>query len=628
MAERQHSGRVLRRNHSNAMPRYIIAFDTETFPTPDKGKVRRFTHRFRLGVAITARIVDNKPVGICTHRINSPEQFWQLVEQFTGNRHTTWIICHNAIFDLIVSCMPEQYEKGKISIDWPRSKRKREDNNEDNVHCSGFAVLESPPTILAFRCAKTQGRFVILDTLNYFPVSLAELGVACGKQKLPMPKLLDTDAAWFAYCERDTEIVFCTFVELLQWVSKHDLGMFRYTGPSQAMSAYRHRFMRHDIYYHDNADIKKLERSSYFGGRSEVWKLGPINETVHQYDVNSLFPSVMCRGNFPCLLDRFELREDHLELFPAIDWSRSIAEVEVETNHAIYPIRTKRGVIYPIGTFKTTLAGPELVQAVNSGCVRSVGAWAEYKVAPLFDEWVQGLWGMRKQFKQDGNRLYDRFTKVMMVGLYGKFAQMSPEWVNVPNTLANLPWTSWRERDPDSGDMVPHRSFGYQTQRWTTKGEIQHTFVAISAFVTAAARVYMNRIREVIGARHCYYQGVDGLVVTNEGRQRLEDAGLVKPDELGYLRHELTTDTGQINGVSDYRLGDKVVIAGKPQLRNVTDLASGMQSRFHATSHLFSGGAVDHVVEERFDWQRQGEYWKGTRGVDGWTKPLEVKIGG
>ncbi len=624
MEQRQHSGRKLRYNHSNASPRYVIAYCTKTFPTKSLAKYRHFTHRFRLGVAITARIIKDRPTGVVKHRINNPAQFWQLIEQFTGNRHTTWVVCNNAIRDLIVSCMPEQYEMGRISIDWPRSKRKREDNNEDNVHCSGFAVIGQPPTILAFRCAATQGRFVVVDTLNYFSVTLADLGESCGKPKLPEPSIYDDNLSWFADCERDVEIIFDTFCGLQQWISENDFGMFRYTASSQAMSAFRHRFMKRDIYFHDDPDVKKLERSGYFGGRSEVWKLGKINETVHQFDVNALFPSVMRCGMFPNLLDRFELRPELLELRPAIDWERSIAQVEVESNDAIYPVRTTRGVIYPTGTFQTTLAGPELVQAIATGSVRRVGAWAEYKVDQLFTLWVDELWALRQRYKAEGNLLYHRFTKGLMVGLYGKFAQLSPDWVNVPDTLANLPWTSWQERDWHSGDMIPYRSFGYQTQKWTEKKEIQHTFVAISAFVTAAARMYMNKIRETIGARHCLYQGVDGVVVTDTGRGRLEAAGLVRPNEIGYLRHELTTDSGEINGVSDYRLGDKVVISGRPEFNRISKLAEGMQSRVHAISHLFSGGAVNYLLEERFNWRRVGSYWKGVEGPGGWVKPLEV----
>ncbi len=398
MIERQHTGRKLKANHSNALPRYIVTYDVATLPHPDGKSKRKLSHRFRLGAAIVARIVDNKATAIKSFHIHHPEHFWNLIEQTTGPRHTTWLVCNESLRAMIVTLMPEQFEQGKLTIEWPRSKRKREDNDDANEHASTLCIIESPPTIIAAKCTKSSGRLVIVDTFNWFNASLAELGESCGVEKLPQPKPSANKAEWFSYCDRNAKIVFDTFVALLQWVRENDMGMFRYTGSSQAMGAYRHRFAKPDIYFHDNAEVKALERAGYFGGRSEVFKMGPIAETVHQYDINSLFPSVMQSGEFPAMLDRFEIREQHLELLPDVDWAATMAEVEVITWEPIFPYRTARGVTYPVGIFRTTLCGKELELAHKLGYIRKVGSWAEYKIGALFGYWVGELWKMRKQY--------------------------------------------------------------------------------------------------------------------------------------------------------------------------------------------------------------------------------------
>ena len=107
--------------------------------------------------------------------------------------------------------------------------------------------------------------------------------------------------------ERDVEIVERALEELLRWWSANDYGKFRWTAPGLAMAAYRHRFMRQEITFHDHQNVRQLERQSYFGGQLEAYWIGPIKQKVWQYDVVSLYPAVM-RGNlYPVRLRDFDL---------------------------------------------------------------------------------------------------------------------------------------------------------------------------------------------------------------------------------------------------------------------------------------------------------------------------------
>jgi len=618
----QTTGRKLKGNASHALPRYVIAYDTETIPQPLDQSGRKFTHKFRLGVAITSRIVGTKPTAVTIHRITHPIHFWAILEHFTNHNYTTWVVAHNILFDLMVSDFQSQFDKSAFTIEWPRQKRIKEDNRDDNVHASTLCVIDSPPTIIACRLRATGGRVVFVDTLNYFAAPLAELGVACGKHKLPMPEFSAPHEVWFDYCERDAEIVHETFTGLLEWVRENDFGMFRYTAPSQAMAAFRHRLCNRDIYFHDNIEVKKIERQSYFGGRSEVFKMGTITDTVYHYDCNALFPYIMGRNVFPCCLDRFEIRDNYLELTPAIDYRNSVAEVELKTWNNVFPCRTQLGVLYPIGEFCTTLCGAELEYAYRSGFIRRVRSWAEYRMAPLFELFVREMWRLRSLYKATENKLYESFVKMLSNSLYGKFAQLSTEWQNVKDKIADLPWSSWHEVDMTTGVKTPYRSFGWQVQRSTTRTELANTFAAISAFVTSEARRYIDKVRDIVGARECYYQGIDGLIITARGRTRLENAGLVSETDIGKFKLLMMADNGIIRGVSDYRLGNRVVLAGRSQLRSASDSASDLQCRFHTKSHLFSGRHTDGVIEEWADWQRKSNYWKGTVCNGGWISPI------
>lgn len=650
MAQRQTSGKRLKFNHSSAVPRYIIALDCETLPEPLDTDGRRFSHRLRLAVAITGRYRDGKIYNKQVHYLDSKAAIWRLIKSYTGLKYTTYVVCHNALFDMVVSGMPEEFENASLTVDAPRSVRQRPSSGMEQPSGSGIVCIESPPFIIGARVGSSQGRLVILDTLNWFQCPLSDLGRSLGSNKLQMPQFGDTNQNWYRYCHRDTEITFESFVGLIGWIRDNDMGMFRYTGPAQAMAAYRHRFKTHDILLHDNLPIKVVERSAYFGGRFECWKLGPINEIVHQLDVNALFPSVMAGMLYPVALDVY----DHPAHFSAESISElghdCIAEVEIQTRTANYPHRCDKGVSYPVGTFRTTLCGLELAAAISSGEIKAARAWGRYKLEPIFSKWVAELWRMRQEFKASGNLLYEQFVKMLMNSLYGKFGQRSPEWENIPDRSEALPWQTWHTYDAKSGEMIQYRSFGWQVQRrrdreerhhaemevteWEShakkfgEGEIDTSFVAIAAFVTANARGRMNELRAIAGAENVYYQGVDSLIVTNDGRQRLGSANQVSESELGKLRLQLTANYGEINGCNDYRIGDKVVLSGLSRTPQANPQVETLQRSFAAKPHLFKGKASDEVIEENSVWRKTAQYWKGTVDQFGQVAPLELVTGG
>lgn len=138
----------------------------------------------------------------------------------------------------------------------------------------------------------------------------------------------------------------------------------------------------------------------------------------------------------------------------------------------------------------------------------------------------------------------------------------------------------------------------------------------------------MNQLRAVAGSANVYYQGVDSLIVTNAGKERLEAAGEVSEIELGKLRLQLSANYGYINGCSDYRIGEKIVLAGLARPAESGELASNLQRTFAAKPHLFSGQATDYVMEQLSEWRKTATYWKGNVSPSGQVTPLILGPGG
>jgi hypothetical protein len=165
---------------------------------------------------------------------------------------------------------------------------------------------------------------------------------------------------------------------------------------------------------------------------------------------------------------------------------------------------------------------------------------------------------------------------------------------------------------------------GWQCQRQEQGAESDKSFIAISAFVTSAARVRMNELRNIAGKRSVYYQGCDGLIVTKDGFDRLDAACEIHQTALGKLKLVEVVNTGEIIGCNDYRLGDRVVIGGRTAQVELGKDGEVLQRKFFGAANLFKGRSLSEVTEELVEWRRTGGTAKGTAGADGWVEPYEL----
>lgn len=620
---RQYGGRAIQPNHGNPSPRYIIAIDCESHRQEYGTGNTRASHTLRLACTTSCRIVGDRPVGIKRMRFTTANDLRQFIYNFSGKRHTTWIVAHGMLADFRLGEFAVDIDSGVTVIDAPRAKRVAGSSAGEVRQSEGIVVIESPPTIIGLRHVESGGRMVFVDTLNWFKCPLRDLGDACNLPKLPMPAWDDTDEKWFIYCERDTEILYRTFTELVSFASQQQLGVFRYTAASQAMSVFRHRFLKHPIYVHDNTKVKAWERAAYFGGRSEVFRWGHIDTQCHLVDVNSLFPSIMATTKVPTNLVSYDECTMASPTISCDAASSAVAEVFLQTDRAIYPTRSENGIRYPTGRFWTYLCGVELADAVRNGNVRAIRRIAWYDTAIIFDAFVAEFWQLRQSCKQSGNNLYAEFAKSIMNSLYGKFAQRLPQWQTAVDPPAMNPWSRQVLCDGVTGEKTEYRAFGSYVQQRFPDAERDDTFIAISAFITAAARVRMNQLRDIAGAKNTYYQGVDGLIVNDAGLAQLEHSGEVEYTSLGRMRLEYSGSPTTIYGVADYRLGGRNIMAGRPcsaiQISDQEWLATILSSK----GDIFSGESPVGMQEWQQTMRRKSGYTKGEVQADSWVLPHE-----
>lgn len=618
----QYTGRRMKRNHANAKPRYIIAINCEPYRTKVEGRPDEYGHSFRLGNSISCRIANNKAGSQEAKQFDSPGELRRYIYNFSKSNYTTWVIAHGMLSMFRLAEFPTDIDAGIILPDTPRSTRKRETNDSDDVHCSGLVVLESPPTIIAVRCMDTGGRIVFVDTLNWFCVPLRELNTACGTPEMTRPAWDAPFQDWSKYCINCVETVYHTFLNLIWFASEHKLGNFAYTAASQSMRAFRHGRMPINPSCHDNMMVKDWERAAYFGGRSEVFRWGEIKEECHHLDVNSLFPSIMAKCEVPIRLDEYYDSPINAESISETTASKSVARCLLETSRPWYPVRRDNFVCYPIGRYWTCLCGNELALAKRSGHIREISQLAVYQTASIFGLFVQDFWNLRKQYQLEGNDLYNTFCKMILNSLYGKFAQRAPRWQPCED-IPELPdWGRFNEVNMVTGEIKEYRKFGKYTQENVGKQEKLDSFVAISAFITSAARMRMNSLRQIADLRNVFYQGVDSLIVNNDGYANLETAGEVEYTTLGKMRLEYSGSPTTIYGVSDYRMGERVIMAGRPSHATQIDDSTWLATILGGCSNLFRGVSPVGMRESQVRWTRADNYRKGATNANGWVDTL------
>lgn len=615
--------RKVRRNESSQIPRTLLFVDCETQDS-DGTNPKCEKHRLWFGCATGGRLLSRKHKTIwgCTREFvfREKSEFWRWVKEMVPPNETGWIFAHNAGFDFTVLGVLELIRNGDWWISKPRAKR---NGRPKDGEINGLLMLDDPPTIIGLECESGQ-RIVLVDTLNYWRVSLKALGKSIGLEKLDMPAESAPMSEWWEYCLRDVKIIETAIVGLIRWWRERDLGNWKWTTPSLAMSAFRHKFCPENLVYHDEQPVRALERESYFGGQLEAFYMGEIGEPVWQYDVVSLYPSVMANHEYPSKLVAWDTSAELTEVKPPIQTHASICEVELDTPGDTFPVRTRDGVCYANGRGVVTLAGPELAYAEIRGFIKRWGRWATYTMCDLFTGYVEYFYELKDEYARTNQHVRKGFCKLLLNSLYGKFGQRGGKWQFNPERMPFWDYGLFREIHPFTGETTKCLSIWDVVMDYKPREEVEQAAPSICAFVTAYARQKMRRLRQIAGSKSVYYQSTDSLIVNSKGRDLLRLAGGVIGDGLGQLKEENHADTGWIGGLHWYRIGDKTVEGSKKLSAKPLTTTKWEELQFDSLLSVIQRSHehprdMDSVYIHRVEKERRLGYTKGHVGSNGWV---------
>ena len=660
-------GRFIQHNASTEGPSHLIFLDTETksHVHPDFPNKRLLL--LKLGVARSIRLDSGTVSRVAELVFTDLDELWDWVKgRMTADR-PTWLFAHNLAFDLTVCNFWAGIENQEWTLYEKEGESGGEGDNAKGKKFRGIFVPEDPPTIIKCRAYGSKRVLWLVDSFNYYRVPLSDLAKQHGLTKgatLPEDASL---AVCEEYCRNDVEILQRSMVALMDFVRRHDLGVWKATIAGQSYAAFRHRFMDHSILPHNDTDARSHERSCYYGGEVGVYFVGRvvpdllqepipprepivlpaavIQGPIYHLDINSLYPSVMVDGLYPTQL--VDIRQsafvcDVLRLPRGVDAS---AKCILNAKSRPYPIRNRKQLYFGLGRMVTWLCGPELQASCRSGDVESIEDVHIYCTQPIFRSYVKELYSLRLKYASEGNKPFEAVCKTMLNSLYGKFGQKGTSLTPIPEYQCPKGWGMHYERivtkeklrsDDDNsslgngGEMVECsvrgreiRCVGWNAFQVSRDAEPDASFPCISAWVTAYGRERMRQLRGIAGEQACLYQDTDSLHVTERGLRRLMRAGELHPTKLGKLKCVGVTYEAEYRGIKSYTFDGVRVDAGLKASAVPQADGSYQEEQFARLPQIIGNAPPAGVLVSSVAKLPATHDVRGIVGPDGWVKPID-----
>lgn len=320
-------------------------------------------------------------------------------------------------------------------------------------------------------------------------------------------------------------------LELMDWWDRAGLGRWSVTGAALGWTSYRASLRPKSVVIDHDADLIGYERRAVYGGRRDVALVGtPGAPQYAEMDFEGAYPTIAAECPLPCAyggkIDVSRLDPKHYHN-PSVG---IIAEVTITTNEARWPCRIEGKVYYPVGTFRTVLAGPDLAEAWDKAVIVEVHEAHWYRMSRHmgpWGEWVKGLISAPVGSIPDPVR---RAAKHWSRAVIGKFAQRgwsTKAWVGPP-------CDGWViEETPILGKAHRVVTVGLDGVYFMSEADQRgdHERPAVLAFVEAHVRKRLSKL--IAGPyRHAVVQwDTDGLIVS---LPRLAELAL----ERGYVRSQ------------------------------------------------------------------------------------------
>lgn len=597
---RPYGGHYIRKNDTSRIPRRHIIFDTETRYTKEG---RTETQVWRCGVASFCEYTDKNKWRIQTREFASPNDLVAAISAFTRPKKRTVLWAHNLSFDLRIS----QALKLLVRDGWSLQDIR----------------LASQGTWAKWR--REQATLIAVDSVSVWPCSLDKLAQALGRDTYAYPRT-DDDTSWLAKCGRDVEVLTDAVTRYLSWLRDDDMGTWQMTGAGQSWGAWRHKHYTHKILVADDLEARTAERRAMWTGRAEAWTHG-TDETAMVYDLDfqNAYATIAREIQLP-------VRQAATARVQTIDGLLSLAnrfcvlaELEVTTDNPVVPTERNGHVIWPVGTFNTTLWDPEIRLLADAGASVKVGNVWLYKKAPALRSWAD--WILLDLHSPDDQ--VEAWRKIILKHwsrtLIGRFAMKYQSW----NEFAQAATDDLRIMNGyDRDEEAPFRllQVGKQVKMMGDEEEGNSAVPAITGYVMSESRRRLWDVTQLIGQRDVFYIDTDSVLVSSRGYGTYRR--LVDHPAMASLRLKRRFRGYSIAGPRQAIIGGETRISGLPK-------GSRRIAEWEFEGHVWRGfdeaiklGEADKVTVTARTFRIMQVDNRRVRMPDGTTEPQRISDNG
>jgi hypothetical protein len=589
----------VRGNQQERMPHRWIVADTEAIATTSGD-----TETQVLRCADAVRWRDDLKTGDHAENLEteSAADFWAWVDDYcaAGKRVVLWF--HNLAYDLRTLNAFELLPRLGWELEW----------------CN----LDRDVSVVTWR--SDHGTLTIADTWTWVPKPLAEIGAMVGIPKPRLPRKRDTLAMWHARCKADVEITRAAVLEILDYIKAEHCGNWQPTGAGMGYTTWRHKFMTHKVLVHDNAAALEAERRAMWAGRAEAWWHGKATGgPFREWDMHMAY----CRIAAECDVPVKFWCDDGKASKRVHEWAREtwivLCEVEVTTSVPVVPAMHGGRMVWPVGTFTTTLWQPELNLIRRTGGTYKVLHQWRYNPAPALKEWAE--WSMAQCARKDDGitPVQQTWVKHQSRALIGRLA------------LRNSTWDEWGDNyhgaagittmiDADAGEQHRMMHVGSRTFIETGRAESDNALPQITGYIQSVCRVRLWDAAEAAGLENVLHLDTDSLIVNAAGHRALGTAaagGLP-----GGWRTKDTWRAIEVIGPRHYLTASRRVIPGVPRAAVEREPGKFTGEVWESLSAALSHGRTGSVVIRSRTWapRRVDNRRPWTDGVAHRAVPLAI----
>ena len=430
----------------------------------------------------------------------------------------------------------------------------------------------------------------LVDSLSWVSQSLEAIGKLIGLPKLDLPAWEDSNEAWLARCTRDVEILATFYRQLMEWVKADDLGNWKPTGAGQSWAAFRHRFMSERIEVHHDEDAHTAEIAAAHTGRCEAWRYGKLTGgPFYEWDFTAAYARIGAECAVPSRF-KYELAPKafgHV-LQRGAQWA-TLAECTITTDAPTVPCRYDGRILWPVGTFRTTLWDNELRLAIEHGATVDMHRAWRYQRRNTLREFCTWCLDVIEERTHDHSPLQRAVVKHWSRALIGRFAMRTSQW----DEFGTAPWADVslnRALDGTTGERFTFMHLGTQMMRQGPEQLGPQTVPSIMSWIMAESRVRLWRAALCAGFENVAYLDTDSLIVGRAGHERLRAAAVPG------FRVKARADNLEVIGPRRYVMSGRLRASGVPSNAVRVGYRVWEAEVWHGLSRSLLGGNAGQVV--------------------------------